>query len=261
MTVGRWTLWPGATTKDHIAQCLIGSSRFTWCWRTRVSSMATWRRLQAWWPQANTTRVAGNRTCHRKNFKFPDWSSSSNLLWDTQQVPGFLLENCRKLWYISRFFLSRFSTSNQPKLSTNLRLIGTILLSLELVTRSAWHGHWLVNGHPGSSFLCPKAPGPDMGMRVPSFRIINAVHLALWHGHERPLNKVPFHHCWWCRSRTGPQSSGRSYVPGHGSCGRPAETCYYSCLWRSQGRYGKISCLDCTWRVDSYGGCNARHRG
>ena len=34
-----------------------------------------------------------------------------------------------------------------------------------------------------------------MGMRVPSFRIINAVHLGLWRGHEQPLNKVPFHPC------------------------------------------------------------------
>ena len=37
-----------------------------------------------------------------------------------------------------------------------------------------------MNGHPGFSSQSPKAPGPDMGMRVPSFRTINAAHLASW---------------------------------------------------------------------------------
>ena len=31
---------------SHIAQCLTGSSRLTWCWRTRVNNMVTWRKLQ-----------------------------------------------------------------------------------------------------------------------------------------------------------------------------------------------------------------------
>ena len=36
-----------------------------------------------------------------------------------------------------------------------------------------------MNGHPGFSSQSPKAPGPDMGMRVPSFRTINAA-LVAW---------------------------------------------------------------------------------
>ena len=32
----------------------------------------------------------------------------------------------------------------------------------------------------------------------------------------------------------------------------PSETSHYACLWRSQGGCGKISCLDCTWRLASY---------
>ena len=39
-----------------------------------------------------------------------------------------------------------------------------------------------MNGHPGSSFLFLKAPGPDTDIQVPSFRTINAVRLELWHG-------------------------------------------------------------------------------
>ena len=52
-------------------------------------------------------------------------------------------------------------------------------------------------------------------MQVPSFRTINAVHLGLWHGHERLLNKVPFHHCWWC------PVSHRSSVSREIVCSRP----------------------------------------
>ena len=123
---------------------------------------------------------------------------------------------------------------------------------------SAWHGHWLVNGYPGSSFLSLKAPGPDMGppseLSMPFTSDCGVGTSSLW----TRCPSIPADDAW---SRTGPQSPGRSYVPGHGSCRRPSETSYYSCLWRSQGRYGKISCLDCTWRVDSYSGCYARHRG
>ena len=71
-------------------------------------------------------------------------------------------------------------------------LMGTCLQhSLDFCLAWALIGEWTSR----ASFLSLKAPGPDMGMRVPSFRIINAVHLGLWRGHEQPLNKVPFHPC------------------------------------------------------------------
>ena len=61
---------------------------------------------------------------------------------------------------------------------------------------------------------------------------------------------------WHCTSLQSPR---RSYVSGHRDHCRPSETSYYACLWGSQGGDGKISCLDCSWRVDSYGGCYAWH--
>ena len=61
---------------------------------------------------------------------------------------------------------------------------------------------------------------------------------------------------WHC---TSVQSPRRSYVPGHWDHGRPAETSYHACVWRSQGGDGKIACLDRSWRVDSDGCCHARH--
>ena len=48
---------------------------------------------------------------------------------------------------------------------------------------------WALIGEWTSRVLFPVPK--DMGMRVPSFRIINAVHLGLWRGHEQPSNKVP----------------------------------------------------------------------
>ena len=57
---------------------------------------------------------------------------------------------------------------------------------------------------------------------------------------------------WHCTSLQSPR---RSYVSGHRDHWRPAETSYYACLWGSQGGDGKISCLDCSWRVDSDGSC------
>ena len=70
-------------------------------------------------------------------------------------------------------------------------LMGTCLQhSLDFCLAWALIGEWTSR----VLFPVPKGP-PDMGMQVPSFRTINAVHLGLWHGHERLLNKVPFHHC------------------------------------------------------------------
>ena len=43
--------------------------------------------------------------------------------------------------------------------------------------------------------LAWEAPGLDTGMRVPSYRIINAAHLGLWRGPELPSNKVPSPPC------------------------------------------------------------------
>ena len=67
-------------------------------------------------------------------------------------------------------------------------------------------GPWPRDGHAGALLQTSNC---DMGMSGPSLTANDA----------------------W--SRTGPQSPGRSYVPGHGS----SETCYYSCLWRSQDRW------------------------
>ena len=100
-------------------------------------------------------------------------------------------------------------------------------------------------------FPVPKGPCPDIGppselsMSLISHRGVDPC--RLW-TRNPPLIADDAWHC------TSLQSPRRSYVSG-----RPADTSYYACLWGSQGGDGKISCLDCSWRVDSDGSCYAWH--
>ena len=107
-------------------------------------------------------------------------------------------------------------------------LMGTCLqYSLDLCLAWALIGEWTSR----VLFPVPKGPWPRHGHAG-----------ALLQNYQyRSPRIVIADDAWHC---TSVQSPRRSYVSGHRDHGRPAETSYHACLWRSQGGDGKISCLD-----------------
>ena len=118
-------------------------------------------------------------------------------------------------------------------------LMGTCLqYSLDFCLAWALIGEWTSM----VLFPVPKGPGLDMGMRVPSFstaRIVAWARAAFEQGALPSLLMMPG--LAPVLSLPGDRMFQATEVTdGHQ---RPA---IYACLWRSQGGYGKISCLDCT---------------